>query len=39
VVPVPTPGILKKVPGMLLNPNKALFLKWSQLPRLLPFFY
>ena len=39
VVPIPTPGILKKVPGMLLNPNKALFLKWSQLPRLLPFFY
>jgi len=39
VIPVPTPGILKKVPGMLLNPNKALFLKWSQLPRLLPFFY
>ena len=39
VVPVPTPGILKKVPGMLLNPNKALFLKWSQLPGLLPFFY
>ena len=39
VVPVPTPGIIKKVPGMLLNPNKALFLKWSQFPRLLPFFY
>ena len=39
VIPVPTPGILKKVPGMLLNPNKALFLKWSHLPRLLPFFY
>ena len=39
VIPVPTPGIIKKVPGMLLNPNKALFLKWSQLPRLLPFFY
>ena len=39
VVPVPTPGILKKVPGMVLNPNKPLFLKWSNLPRLLPFLY
>ena len=39
VVPVFTPGILRKVPGMVLNPNKPLFLKWSHLPRLLPFLY
>ncbi|MFK7754815.1 MAG: NAD(P)/FAD-dependent oxidoreductase [Sedimentitalea sp.] len=37
VVPVPVPGLLAKAPGMLLNPNKPLFLKWRYLPRLLPF--
>ena len=39
IVPVPTPGILSKVPGMLFNKNKPLFLKWSYLPKLLPFIY
>jgi len=37
VVPVTVPGLLKKAPGMLLNPNEPLFLKWSYLPKLLPF--
>lgn len=37
VVPVTTPGLLAHAPGMLFNPNKPLFLKWSYLPRLLPF--
>ena len=37
VVPVPTPGILKKAPGMLFDPNQPLFVKWSYLPKLLPF--
>ncbi|SHF44739.1 D-amino-acid dehydrogenase [Litoreibacter ascidiaceicola] len=37
VVPVTTPGLLKRAPGMLLSPNAPLFLKWSYLPKLLPF--
>ena len=37
VVPVTTPGLLKRAPGMLMNPNSPLFLKWSYLPKLLPF--
>lgn len=37
VVPVPVPGIWKKAPGMLLDPNGPLFLRWSHLPRLLPW--
>lgn len=37
VVPVTTPGLLRKAPGLLLNPSKPLFLRWSYLPRLLPF--
>lgn len=37
VVPVTEPGILKKAPRMLLNPNEPLFLRWSYLPKLLPF--
>lgn len=37
IVPVPTPGILKKAPKMLLDPNQPLFLRWSYLPKLLPF--
>lgn len=37
VVPVTVPGLVKKAPGMLLNPDAPLFLRWSYLPRLLPF--
>ena len=37
VVPVMVPGMLKKAPGMLLNPEKPLFLRWSYLPKLLPW--
>lgn len=37
VVPVTTPGLLGKAPGMLLDPGKPLFLRWSYLPKLLPF--
>lgn len=37
VVPVPTPGVWKKAPGMLLDPDGPLFLRWSYLPRLLPW--
>ena len=37
VVPVTVPGLLRKAPGMLLDQNQPLFLKWGYLPRLLPF--
>lgn len=37
IVPVTTPGLLRKAPGMLVDPMKPLFLRWPYLPRLLPF--
>ena len=37
VVPVPVPGLWKKAPKMLLDPDGPLFLRWSYLPRLLPW--
>ncbi len=37
IVPVPVPGLLKKVPGMLMSKNAPLFLRWGYLPRLVPF--
>ncbi len=37
IVPVTVPGLLKKAPGMLFSPNEPLFLRWSYLPKLLPF--
>ena len=37
MVPVTGPGLLRKAPRMLLDPNQPLFLKWSYLPRLLPW--
>ncbi|SDZ50125.1 D-amino-acid dehydrogenase [Jannaschia faecimaris] len=37
VVPVTTPGLLVKAPGMLLSPDAPLFLRWAYLPKLLPF--
>lgn len=37
VVPVTVPGLLTKAPGMLLNPDSPLFLRWSYLPKLLPW--
>ena len=37
VVPVTTPGLWKKAPRMLLDKDGALFLRWSYLPRLLPW--
>ena len=39
IVPVTTPGLLKKAPGMLFDPNQPLFLRWSYLPKLLPFLW
>ncbi|NVO56314.1 FAD-binding oxidoreductase [Rhodobacteraceae bacterium B1Z28] len=37
VAPVTAPGLLRKGPGMTLDPNFPLFLRWSYLPRLLPW--
>jgi len=37
IVPVTSPGLLRKVPQMLLSPDQPLFLKWGYLPRLTPW--
>ena len=37
VVPVNSPGLLKNAPGMLMRPDSPLFLRWSYLPKLLPW--
>jgi D-amino-acid dehydrogenase len=37
VIPVGTPGILKKVPAMLMDPLAPLSLRWSYLPQLTPW--
>lgn len=37
LVPVTVPGIARKAPGMLLDPQAPLFLRWRYLPRLLPW--
>ncbi len=37
MVPVATPGILRKAPSMLFAADGPLFLRWSYVPRLLPW--
>jgi len=37
IVPVQTPGLIRKVPGMLFGRDGPLFLKWPYLLRLLPW--
>ena len=37
IVPVTVPGLLKKAPKLLFDKNGPLFLRWSYLPKLLPF--
>ncbi|WP_420011905.1 FAD-dependent oxidoreductase [Tateyamaria sp.] len=37
VVPVTVPGLMRKAPGMLMDRDAPLFLRWSYLPKLLPF--
>lgn len=37
IVPVTVPGLVRKAPRMLFDPNQPLFLKWRYLPRLLPW--
>ena len=36
-VPVATPGVLRQVPRMLLDPNGPLVIRWPHLPRLTPY--
>ncbi len=36
-IPVPVPGLLRKVPKLLLNKMGPLHLKWGYLPRLFPW--
>ena len=36
-VPVATPGMLRQVPRMLLDPNGPLVIRWPCLPRLAPY--
>jgi D-amino-acid dehydrogenase len=37
VVPIATPGVLRRVPRMLMDPTSPLTLRWTYLPRLLPW--
>jgi len=37
VVPVNSPGLGSSAPKMIFNPNSPLFLRWSYLPKMLPW--
>lgn len=37
MVPVTAPGLVRKGPGYLMNPDFPLFLRWSYLPKLAPW--
>lgn len=37
MVPVTTPGLIMKGPKLLLDPNFPLFMRWSYLPKLIPW--
>lgn len=37
MVPVSTPGLVRKAPGYLLDPNFPLYLKWLYLPKIAPW--
>lgn len=37
IIPVTTPGLVFKAPRMLLDSNQPLFLRWSYLPKILPW--
>ena len=39
IVPVTGPGLIGKAPKMLFNPDQPLFLRWSYLPKLLPWLF
>ena len=37
IIPVNAPGLIKSAPAMLLRPDSPLFLRWSYLPKLIPW--
>lgn len=37
VAPVTAPGLVRKAPGMLMNPDFPLFMRWGYFPKLLPW--
>ncbi|MBO9395272.1 FAD-binding oxidoreductase [Shimia sp. R9_2] len=37
ILPNATPGLAKRAPGYLLNPDFPLFMQWGHLPRLVPW--
>ena len=37
MVPVTSPGLIRKAPGMLMSPDFPLFLRWAYLPKLAPW--
>lgn len=37
LLPVPQPGLLRKLPSMLLDPMSSLNIRWSHLPTLMPW--
>ncbi|MGI9520767.1 MAG: NAD(P)/FAD-dependent oxidoreductase [Hyphomicrobiaceae bacterium] len=37
IVPITVPGLIRKAPQMLIDPEQPLFLKWSYLPKLAPW--
>jgi D-amino-acid dehydrogenase len=39
VTPLATPGILRRVPRMLLDPNGPLVIRWKHLPVLMPWLW
>jgi len=39
IVPVTTPGLIRKGPKYLADPNFPLFMRWSYLPKLAPWLY
>ena len=38
-IPMATPGILRQVPSMLMDPKGALVIRWRYLPRLVPWLW
>lgn len=38
-MPMATPGMLRQVPAMLLDPKGALVIRWRHLPRLIPWLW
>lgn len=36
IIPVTTPGLISKIPGMLSDPLGPVYMRWSYLPRMLP---